>query len=672
MSDPDTRDKGPRSGSLEASEDEGVSQGDGSTSFYERSQGAGASDPGDFEVRSTRSELGPGSKVGPYELIRQLGKGGMGEVWEARHIHLERKVALKFISHRLLERGGGVERFYREMKAAGRAVDPHIVQAYDAGQADGIDYLAMELVHGVDLARRVELRGPLSVADAAKAIRDAALGLAKAHSLNLVHRDVKPSNLLTTLDGTTKVLDLGLAKFEKEAVDDKSDTTLTLTTVGTPDFMAPEQWTDAHGVGPAADSYSLGCTLHFLLVGRAPFATERHSTLPSKMRAHINERVPNLKKSRPDVPPEIRRLTYQLMSKRPKRRPSAPEVARRLEPFIDYSASAAVAATPAFTNRNGTWAILGGVFVAILGLAVVVGAFAALGNSDAANNNLGAGEQQSGQVKSEAGTSKVDPVPSRDDPDRGEDGSGAGSTNPGGEEGPGGSPGNGVGTRPAPPGPSPGTTFACDLSAMQAVPATAIVPFERDLPFTVEAYVKLSSNAESAMNAPMPIFGIDGGIEIFVAEKDGEPTWQARLQSSLGKVTLVANEPASFGDWTHVAVTWDGSNVRLLIDGKTQAGGVKLLDRLVSERPARLRIDPFPGQIDDVRISNVCRYRSDTFIDPILVADETTVSLFAFEDDSPEVAKDSVDPKRELKMPGAARTERFLATNARGTASEPR
>lgn len=277
-----------------------------------------------------------GASIGPYRLVRKLGQGGMGTVWEAVHMHLHKAVAVKVLSPQLMRRREVVARFYQEMKAAGRVTHPNVVQAYDAGEFGGVHFLAMELVDGIDLHRHIARSGPLSPPYAARALRQAALGLAAAHAEGLVHRDVKPMNLLVSKKGRVKILDLGLARVAEEAAKELLSEGLTADghVIGTPDYMAPEQWDDPRTVGPAADLYSLGCTLFFLLTGKPPFGSDRHSSAARKMVAHLSEEPPDLAELRPDVSPELNGLYRRLVAKQPEERPaSADELATLLAPF---------------------------------------------------------------------------------------------------------------------------------------------------------------------------------------------------------------------------------------------------------------------------------------------------------------------------------------------------
>jgi serine/threonine-protein kinase len=279
--------------------------------------------------------------MGPYILLEELGQGGMGRVYKARHRHLERIVALKVIHSSDLNNPESVGRFRREAKAIARLRHPNIVLLYDADVIDGLHFLALEYVRGIDLHRLVVRQGPLDVAAACDYVRQAALGLQQAHERGLVHRDVKPANLLLTraegddpvaddeapAGGLIKILDMGLARFANSAEGDKLS--LDGFIVGTPDYLAPEQALDSSKVDPRADIYSLGCTFYELLAGQTPFAA---FTGTQKLMAHIQEEPPALRSLRPDLDPRVIQVVARMMAKQPgERYPTAGQVAAVLE-----------------------------------------------------------------------------------------------------------------------------------------------------------------------------------------------------------------------------------------------------------------------------------------------------------------------------------------------------
>ncbi|MBI1348673.1 SUMF1/EgtB/PvdO family nonheme iron enzyme [bacterium] len=282
-------------------------------------------------------ETNIGELFGPYRILAKLGEGGMGAVYQATHVKLDKLVAVKVLSPKITKHAEAVARFEREMRAVGKLNHPHIVQAYDAGEINGIHYLTMEFVDGTDLFRLVKDTGPLSVVNACKIVQQLASALSAAHAAGLVHRDIKPSNLLVGKHGEVKLLDLGLALLADEK-SNADDLTTAGQAFGTPDYMAPEQWEDAHSADARTDLYALGCTLFFLLVGYPPYGTEKYRSAVAKMKGHVNDPTPDLKSARPDVPDEVTAIYQQLMAKVPADRiQTAAEVVLRLGRFISSS-----------------------------------------------------------------------------------------------------------------------------------------------------------------------------------------------------------------------------------------------------------------------------------------------------------------------------------------------
>ncbi len=285
-----------------------------------------ASSPGSSDTQDVK-------QLGPYLIEAKLGEGGMGAVYRARHTKLDKLVALKVLPAQFTHNKHLIARFEREMKAVGKLDHPQIVRALDAGEINGVHYLAMEYIEGTDLHGLVSARGQLTVVNACKAMRQAAQALAAAHAVGLVHRDIKPANLFLAKSGQLKVLDLGLALLGEEA-NQNTELTTAGQTFGTPDYMAPEQWENAHSSDGRVDLYALGCTLHFLLTGRAPYATDRYRSSFAKMKAHATAPIPSLRESRPDVPQELDELYLRLMAKDPKERlATANELVAELLPF---------------------------------------------------------------------------------------------------------------------------------------------------------------------------------------------------------------------------------------------------------------------------------------------------------------------------------------------------
>jgi hypothetical protein len=266
--------------------------------------------------------------VGEYEVLMPLGSGGMGEVFKARHRRLGRLVALKVLSAHWRGAHDKAARFLREIKALGSLDHPNVVEAHDAGEEDGVIYLAMKLIDGIDLDRLVRQGGPLPVAQACEVARQAAVDL---HERRLVHRHVKPSNLMRAADGSVKILDLGLARWHADT-GVTEDLTGVGQTMGTPDYLAPEQAQDAGEVDIRTDLYALGGTLFYLLTGRPPFG--HHKGAYEKLKAHEAEPPPDVRSLRPEVPAALAELVCRLLAKKPADRPQTPaEVAAALEAF---------------------------------------------------------------------------------------------------------------------------------------------------------------------------------------------------------------------------------------------------------------------------------------------------------------------------------------------------
>jgi predicted Ser/Thr protein kinase len=265
-----------------------------------------------------------------YRVLGLLGQGGMGVVYKAVQQHMDRVVALKVIHKPLLACPDFVERFRREVKAVARLRHPNIALAHDADQSGDLHFLVMEYVEGTSLDRVVARRGPLPVAEACEFVRQAALGLQHAHEQGLVHRDVKPHNLLLTPQGQVKVVDFGLAHLPR-AEGAAATPVTSAPLLGTPDYTAPEQARDPSGVDVRADVYSLGCTLYFLLTAQVPFPG---GTPLQKLLSH-QERPPRpVTELRREVPAALAAVLGRMLAKDRARRPATPgEVASALAPF---------------------------------------------------------------------------------------------------------------------------------------------------------------------------------------------------------------------------------------------------------------------------------------------------------------------------------------------------
>jgi WD40 repeat protein/serine/threonine protein kinase len=289
-----------------------------------------------------------------YDIVRELGGGGMGVVYLAHNRMMGRDEVLKVIGWHIAGSPGVLDRFLREIRAVAGLRHPNIVKAYSAFRSGERLIFCMEYVEGLDLARMVKAQGPMSINHACYFVYQAALGLQHAHEKGMVHRDIKPGNLMLSQKGdraVVKVLDFGLTKASRENKvfdsglahensehDEAGDLTVEGQMLGTPDFIAPEQILDAQKADIRADIYSLGCTLYYLLSGRPPFQA---TTLYEVLRAHHSMEARLLNFVRDEVPAELAALVAKMMAKDPDRRFQTPaEVAEALEPFFRSKAVA--------------------------------------------------------------------------------------------------------------------------------------------------------------------------------------------------------------------------------------------------------------------------------------------------------------------------------------------
>ncbi|MCS6975501.1 MAG: protein kinase [Gemmatales bacterium] len=283
-----------------------------------------------------------GLVLGPYKLLEQIGQGGMGVVYLAEHVKLHRQVALKILPQKSTKDKLALERFYREARAVAALDHPNIVRAYDVGEVDGVHYLAMEYVPGVNLQSHLDKKGPMPWRTAVGFIAQACRGLQHAFERGMIHRDIKPGNLLVDRQNTLKILDLGLARCFHN---DRDNITARLAQneelTGSLDYMAPEVARGEQAIDIRSDIYSLGLTLYALITGKPPY----EGTPAQKLLFHQMKELPLLHEVIAEVPPELSAVVARMIAKDPAARyPTPGHILNDLQPWIEGTPTAPLSA----------------------------------------------------------------------------------------------------------------------------------------------------------------------------------------------------------------------------------------------------------------------------------------------------------------------------------------
>jgi len=301
--------------------------------------------------------------AGRYEVVRLLGEGGMGQVFEARHVDLDKPVAIKFLARDLADNEDLLERFRREARITASLRHANIVEVTDFGvTGDGLPYLVMEYLSGESLSAILEREGPLPVSAARKIMLQVLSGLSEAHSQSIVHRDLKPDNVfLDEVKGhgrIIKILDFGISKMAGGTEGENPALTKTGTVMGTPFYMSPEQVMGNTSVDIRSDIYACGVILFEMLTGRRPFDGETHNEVIVRI---MSDPVPDMSTFRPDIDPEIAAITLRAISRDPEKRfASAEDFARALESpdFEGPSVSlTSLLVKPAPVRRRALWIV---------------------------------------------------------------------------------------------------------------------------------------------------------------------------------------------------------------------------------------------------------------------------------------------------------------------------
>lgn len=559
--------------------------------------------------------------LGDYLLLDRIGAGGMGQVFKAQHRHMERLVAIKLVTEAMTKDASAVQRFQRELKAAAKLMHPNIVQAYDASVQQGVWYLVMEYVEGRDLAEILSTEGPFSAERAVDLIQQAAKGLAFAHSQGIVHRDIKPGNLLLGNDGTLKIMDMGLARIEDAPASD--ELTQTGQVMGTVDYMAPEQAIDIKSVDARADVYSLGCTLYRLLTDQSMYDG---ATLVQKLMAHQNNPTPALQQLRPDVPAGLVAVFERMVAKKPQDRlqtmeevedalsdlkglsstspppvivPSKPETTPLdvFAPTVRMQRTPAVAAT-----STPAWKRLLPVVVATCLLLLVIAAITTQSDHPAPTGELhGSGEA-------------TDAAPHDNDL------------------------------------PAPGR-FVLQLAKWEKIIPPPTLKLDTSQPFTLECFVTLQDDVDEDLATIISNIG-RAQLEILAQDR-----LSFTLHHADGRITrVVSDDPLKEKKRIHLAAVRLPDKIMLFVNGKAIAHREDS-DESVSAAPNTWNLgggtdDPFEGVISEVRISQTARYQGDFTPPPRHETDEQTLALYHCDEGEPKTVPDSSGHGHHAKLKG--------------------
>jgi serine/threonine protein kinase len=273
-----------------------------------------------------------GFHVGKYRILERIGSGGMGQVFLCRHIQLPSLIAMKVLPPSKASSPSALGRFYREARAAASLDHPHLVRTHDIGQDGELHYIVMEYIHGPNLLDVVKKSGPLSIERTVTYLYHIADALDYAHKKGLVHRDIKPGNILIDRYGKARLLDLGLARFCHDEEDNLTVMYDDKMVLGTADYVAPEQIANSHHADIRADIYSLGATAYYLLAGHPIFPT---GTVSQKLIWHGSKEPTPIGQIRPDVPEELAAVVMRMLAKEPRKRYQTPaELQAALLPLL--------------------------------------------------------------------------------------------------------------------------------------------------------------------------------------------------------------------------------------------------------------------------------------------------------------------------------------------------
>ena len=323
------------------------------------------------------SELETQNRVGNYEILGLIGQGGMGKLYRAKNVLLDKIVAIKILPHAIASDPKAVERFERELKLLGNLSHPNIVHAHDAERLADNLLLVMEYVEGKNLQQILASGRTLPMDEALSVIRQVAAGLQYAHEQKIIHRDIKPANIMLTECGVAKILDFGLGKFHDELFfpikqEDSNPLTEQGSTIGTVDFLSPEQWENPGSVDIRTDIYGLGCTFYTVVTGKVPYPGDKFRNIRDKMIAHVHHPLPSFSSAGITVSPVIEAILQKMCAKNREERFAVPQ--ELLEALDEYQRTATVMmpAVPAKGGLRRLYWVVTGVAVVVCSLGLIL------------------------------------------------------------------------------------------------------------------------------------------------------------------------------------------------------------------------------------------------------------------------------------------------------------
>ncbi len=648
-----------------------------------------------------------------YIILDEIGSGGMGAVFKALHLQMDRVVALKILPKAAVDSPDKVKRFHREVRAAAKLEHPNIVTAFDAHESKGIHYLVMSYVNGSDLAQTVRKQGPLSVGKAVNYITQAAKGLGHAHDTGIVHRDVKPANLLLDKRGTVRILDMGLACFE--SVDAEHDKTMSreLTqagaVMGTVAYIAPEQALDTRNADARSDIYSLGCTLYYLLTGSPIFLED---TMMKTIMAHQQAEVPALK----DVPDGVESVFQKMVAKNPDDRyqsmtdvisaleaidieeeeelgvtqqpDSSSQATHQTATFIDTSRDV-IETKPIPRRPKRRWPLIAGCLLGIFGLLWAAGILLQVDTTEGtiiieidqpelAGAVVSVDGQKKITIKTGEGSEPIEVV--ADEKTHTLKVTKGGfeafttqfTVKAGGEQTikvrleplkvavkdeP------STGAAPAKLAASAGRNYALEFAEGATIEPVTTLLYDGFQPLTMEARITFDGVRPKNVQHDIHLFGPPSYIALLLQPRGTLKEYPIAYAMSLPDPTNFGATQILNNDQTaHLAVVYDGKALSLYVDGKLQGKHYPAVMKKRIARPFAIH-RPLTGDeqnlgtfrliMDEVRFSNIARYDDNFTPAKRFEADTNTLALYHFDSGSGDVLKDSSGNGHHGKIVGA-------------------